>query len=153
MRHSRLFLYAAALAVPAATFAQGAAPSAKPPTHPEEVAYIDEGEKGNVYRRFPTGERLYTYDRDPAGKSACNTGCSSAWPPVFAPADAVPVGEWTIIRRADGKRQWALKGKPVYTRFHDAPDTAIGDGLQGEWHVVPYTARAVNPPVPAAATP
>lgn len=143
-----LFLWA----VPASGFAQGSAPAVakNSPTHPEAVALADEGDRGSVYRKFPTSERLYTNDRDPVGGTVCYEGCSGAFPPVLAPADAVPVGEWTIVNRRDGKRQWALKGKPVYTMFHDAPDKPAGDGLDGIWRLVPYTRAPANPPVAAS---
>lgn len=103
---------------------------------------MDEGERGYLYRRFPGGQRLYFTDRDRLGVSTCYDGCAAAWPPVPAPADARPVGPWTVIVRKDGTRQWALRGRPVYTRFHDAPDNPIGDGYEGVWHVLPYIARA-----------
>jgi predicted lipoprotein with Yx(FWY)xxD motif len=109
--------------------------------HPEEVAWIDEGEQGFVFRRFPGGQRLYVYDRDPRGRSVCNAGCAAAWPPVPAPADAVTVGHWSVIVRADGSRQWALKGRPVYTRFHDDPGQPIADRMDGVWRLVPYVSR------------
>lgn len=128
--------------VPVAAFAADPAPS-----HPAEVAFVGEGERGYVYRRFPTGERLYVSDNDTDGRSACTGGCASAWPPVYAPAGAKPVGEWTIVVRSDGARQWALRGKPVYTRFHDSPDIATGDGIGGVWHLVGYTQVEANPPV------
>ena len=135
----------------AATSAHAAGPQpppSKPPIHPEEVALADEGEDGFVYRRFPTSQRLYTNDRDHAGASTCTLGCVTAWPPVYAPADAAPVGEWTVVMRSDGKRQWALRGKPVYTRFHDAPDMPTGDGVDGVWHLIPYTRQAASPQLP-----
>ena len=117
----------------------------KLPSHPTEVALVDEGERGSVYRSFPSGQRLYTHDTDRPGRSACSIGCALAWPPVVAPPGAVGVGDWTVVLRPDGSRQWALKGKPVYTRFHDAPDQPSGDGLFGTWRVVPYTRLPVNP--------
>lgn len=116
----------------------------KLPSHPGEVALVDEGQRGSVYRSFPSGQRLYTFDADPPGRSACSVGCAMAWPPVLAPSDAVATGDWTIVTRSDGNRQWALKGKPVYTRFHDAPDAPGGEAVSPSWHLVPYT--------PAAAT-
>jgi predicted lipoprotein with Yx(FWY)xxD motif len=120
---------------------QPAGDGAAPRSHPEEVAWMDEGERGYLYRRFPGGQRLYYSDRDPPGKSTCNDGCAAAWPPVPAPPDARPVGPWSVIVRQDGTRQWALKGHPVYTRFHDSPAEPSGDGLEGVWHVLPYIPR------------
>lgn len=121
------------------------------PSHPTEVALVDEGERGSVYRQFPSGLRLYTHDTDRPGRSACNGACALAWPPVVAPPGSVVIGDWTIVVRQDGSRQWALKGKPVYTRFHDAPDQPSGDGLFGTWRVVPHTRLPVNP-TPATAS-
>lgn len=115
------------------------------PAHPSEVAFVGEGAKGHVYRKFPTGERLYVSDNDVNGQSSCTGGCASAWPPVYAPADAKPVGDWTPVRRSDGKAQWALAGRPVYTRFHDSPEIATGDGVDGVWHLVDYTAVETAP--------
>ena len=108
------------------------------PLHPAEVALVDEGDRGSVYRQFPSGLRLYTSEADPVGQSACYDGCASAWPPVVAPDDADTIGEWTVLERDDGVRQWMLRGKPVYVRYHDAPSVPTGDGIQGIWHLVPY---------------
>ena len=30
-------------------------------------------------------------------------------------------GDWTVITRDDGSKQWAYKGKPLYTYRVDAP--------------------------------
>ena len=98
----------------------------------------DEGDKGFVFRRFPGSQRLYTYDLDKDGHSVCNNGCYQARPPVLAPADAKPVGDWTVIHRDEGENQWAYKGHPVYTLFHDDPGDPQGDGEGGVWHLVPY---------------
>ena len=105
--------------------------------NPREVALI-EGTQGWKYVHFPTNLPLYTYDRDSAGKSACNNkeGCSSAWPPLRARNDAKPLGDWTIVLRDDGIRQWAYKGRPVYLRYHDSPTAPSGDGADGVWHLL-----------------
>src|SRR5947209_10012408 len=66
-----------------------------------------------------SGRTLYSFDRDSAGKSACNGQCATLWPPALAPADAKPEGDLTIVTRDDGAKQWAWKGKPVYTYSGD----------------------------------
>jgi predicted lipoprotein with Yx(FWY)xxD motif len=104
--------------------------------YPEEVALSQEGSEGWVYRRFPGGQRLYFYDLDKNGSSACNKGCDGAWTPVYAPPDSVPKGLWTVIIRNDGSRQWAYKGRPLYTLYHDDPATPAGDGQEGVWHML-----------------
>ena len=95
--------------------------------YPSEVALSQEGDKGYVFRRFPGSQRLYTYDKDTAKRSVCNIGCDGAHNPVRAPAGATPMGEWTIIDREDGTRQWVFRGHPLYTAFHDAPGDAQGE--------------------------
>ena len=118
----------------AAAFAQKPFDPALP--YPEEVAVSSEADKGYVYRRFPGSGRLYTYDLDTADRSACNAGCDGQRRPVHAPRGSVkPIGDWTIIKREDGTNQWAYRGKPVYTLYHDTPD---GEGETGPWHLLPY---------------
>jgi predicted lipoprotein with Yx(FWY)xxD motif len=106
--------------------------------YPSEVALSEEGDQGFVFRRFPGSQRLYTYDQDHADRSYCNGGCASARPPVIAPAAAHSMGEWTLIRRDDGQMQWAYRGHPVYSMFHDEPKHPSGDGEDGVWHLLPY---------------
>ncbi|MBY0511440.1 MAG: hypothetical protein K2P94_14975 [Rhodospirillaceae bacterium] len=66
------------------------------------------------------GKTLYTFDKDTTpGSSACVGECVAAWPPMVAPPSSVPTGDWSIITRDDGSRQWALKGKPLYTFVKD----------------------------------
>jgi predicted lipoprotein with Yx(FWY)xxD motif len=107
--------------------------------YPEEVALSQEGSAGWVYRRFPGGQRLYFYDLDKDGKSACNKGCDGAWTPVYAPPNSVSKGLWTVIVRNDGSRQWTYKGRPVYTLYHDDPAAPTGDGQGGVWHLLAIT--------------
>ena len=57
---------------------------------------------------------LYTFAKDMPGVSNCNDNCAKNWPPLAAAADAKPMGDWTIITRADGTKQWAYKGMPLY---------------------------------------
>lgn len=104
--------------------------------HPAEAALIEDPAHGWIYRHFPTGLRLYVFDGDSAGKSKCNLGCDTAWPPLIAPADAKTTGDWTPLVRDDGRKQWAYKGRPVYTRIHDSPAKPSGDGVEGAWHLL-----------------
>lgn len=84
----------------------------------------------------PNGMSLYTFDRDVAGsgRSACVAACATNWPPLAAPPDAKPTGDWSVIAREDGSRQWAYRGKPVYywTRDTKAGDRT-GDGFNNVW--------------------
>lgn len=85
----------------------------------------------------PKGMTLYTFDNDKvAGKSACNGPCAQNWPPLTAQADAKPMGDWTVVARDDGSKQWAYRGKPLYTFKKDAKaGDATGNGFNNVWHV------------------
>jgi predicted lipoprotein with Yx(FWY)xxD motif len=80
---------------------------------------------------------LYTFDKDAAGKSACNGPCATNWPPLKAAAGAKAPAGWTTVARDDGTAQWAYNGKPLYTWSKDTkPGDVTGDGfLNGAWHV------------------
>ena len=81
------------------------------------------------------GMTLYTFDRDAGGKSACNGPCAANWPPLAAGADAKASGEWSVVTRDDGSKQWAYKGKPLYTWSKDTkPGDMTGDGMNSVWH-------------------
>ena len=84
------------------------------------------------------GMTLYTFDKDEAGKgkSVCNGPCAANWPPLMAAADAKAAGDYSIITRDDGGRQWAYKGKPLYLWVKDAkPGDRTGDGFNKVWRV------------------
>jgi predicted lipoprotein with Yx(FWY)xxD motif len=83
------------------------------------------------------GMTLYTFDKDAGGKSACNGPCATNWPPLMASADAKPASSYTVVARDDGSKQWAYKGKPLYTWKNDKkPGDITGDGfLNGAWHI------------------
>jgi predicted lipoprotein with Yx(FWY)xxD motif len=101
--------------------------------HPDVVALVKES-SGLIYRHFPTNLRLYIYDKDPPGKSTCNDGCSGAWLPVVALDNSHPMGDWIIIQRDDGRKQWAYKGHPAYVLYHDSPADPEGNGVDNIWH-------------------
>lgn len=86
----------------------------------------------------PNGKTLYTFDRDVAapGKSACNGPCATLWPAFTASTAPLGSTDYTVIARDDGGRQWALRGKPLYTFSKDAkPGDRTGDGFNNVWHV------------------
>ena len=83
------------------------------------------------------GMTLYTFDKDADGKSACNGPCATNWPVLKAEAGDKDGDGYTIITRDDGSKQWAYKGKPLYTFAKDQkPGDISGDGfLNGAWHL------------------
>ena len=86
----------------------------------------------------PNQMTLYTFDRDAAGsgKSVCNGGCATNWPPLMAPPGAQAIGDWSVVTRDDGAKQWAYKGWPLYYWAKDSrPGDASGDGVGGAWRL------------------
>jgi predicted lipoprotein with Yx(FWY)xxD motif len=99
---------------------------------PAEVKTTDQGET----LVSTTGKTLYTYDKDSHDKSTCTGQCAKEWHPlrVQAGAAAQDTGDWSIVRRSDGTKQWAYKGNPLYTSSKDTkPGETNGNG--GDWHV------------------
>ena len=85
------------------------------------------------------GMTLYSFDKDTAGsgKSTCNGPCAALWPPAMAGAADQPSGAFAIVTRDDGSRQWAYKGKPVYTYQADQkPGDRAGDNFKDVWHII-----------------
>jgi predicted lipoprotein with Yx(FWY)xxD motif len=84
------------------------------------------------------GMTLYTFDKDTAGsgKSVCNGPCATNWPPLMATDADKASGDYAIITRDDGTKQWAMKGKPLYYWVKDAkPGDKTGDGFNKVWQV------------------
>ncbi len=83
------------------------------------------------------GMTLYTFDKDAGGKSACDAGCVANWPPLMADSGAAPAGDFSVMSRDDGKKQWAYKGKPLYYWFKDRKaGDKTGDNVGKVWHMV-----------------
>jgi predicted lipoprotein with Yx(FWY)xxD motif len=85
------------------------------------------------------GITLYNFDKDVAGsgKSACNGDCIVKWPPLLAADTDMASGDFTLIARDDGRKQWAYKGKPLYTWPEDSePGDKYGDNFKQVWHVI-----------------
>jgi predicted lipoprotein with Yx(FWY)xxD motif len=83
------------------------------------------------------GMTLYIFDKDTAGsgKSVCNGPCATNWPPLMAADSDTASGDWSVVTRDDGKKQWALKGKPLYFWAKDTkPGDKTGDGVLSVWH-------------------
>lgn len=104
------------------------------------VARLGDGFALTDYR----GRTLYTFKRD-GKRPACKAECLDVWPPLLAPAAAVPKGAWTPVERPDGVRQWAYRGRLVYTYSDDlAGGEAHGADAGGVWKTLPVTDRDAN---------
>ncbi|MGW8421812.1 MULTISPECIES: COG4315 family predicted lipoprotein [Comamonas] len=86
----------------------------------------------------PNQMTLYVFDKDAAGsgKSVCNGVCATNWPPLMVAAGSAASGDWSVVIRDSGDKQWAYKGRPLYYWAKDAkPGDKTGDGfLHNVWH-------------------
>jgi len=88
---------------------------------------------------------VYAFDADTPDTSMCDRECARTWVPVSAPAMAREHGEWTIIERSPGVRQWVFRRKPLYTNVLDSRSWSLeGSDVPG-WNNV-YTQLAPPPP-------
>ena len=118
-------------------------PVGPPPSVPPELAVVKVA-TGRLLTTFD-GHSVYAFDQDQATKSHCDKACAQEWSAVLAPQDAQPRGEWTLIERSPGIRQWVYRGKPLYRRVAEhALHSLEGSDIPG-WHNV-YTQRAPSPP-------
>lgn len=74
--------------------------------------------------------------------------CVSKQPPALVGDDA-PVGPWTIVNRPDGLKQWAYRGKPLYTSVKDyvpGDVNGVGFGYSMPAHQIDGKAGALYAP-------
>ncbi|HEY2464478.1 MAG TPA: hypothetical protein VGI32_10495 [Steroidobacteraceae bacterium] len=109
----------------------------------DEIAYAD-----------TRGLTLYTSDKDPLGKPSCVDDCAKSFRPFLAASNSQVLGDWSLLDRSDGTKQWALKGKALYTYVKDVDPGSVrgvspansgalrknrlgvmvGGGYRGEFH-------------------
>jgi len=88
----------------------------------ESAAYLSRDE---IVFATPAGMTLYTYADDP---SSCVEDCSKQFSALIAPAGAVPFGDWSLANQGDGAKQWAYRGKPLYSYVLDVdPGSVAGN--------------------------
>ena len=103
-------------------------------------------------RVFASSEGRTLYSQTNAnGKDACTSKCSSERKILRAASSARGIGEWTVIEDDFGVRQWAFKGKRVYTYGGDHEARQIEGEIEGWVPVFEYVAP-LPPEVSIAAT-
>lgn len=90
-------------------------------------------------------ESLYAYEGESAAALHCTEQCLKQFSPLKAPALAKPIGEWSIIEREAGVRQWAFRDSPVYTHPDDTHSWSLEGSDEAGW-VNLFTQRAPAPP-------
>ena len=86
----------------------------------------------NGYAFVNASNRMTTYTLASAPRG-------DAWTPVYAPALAIPVGDFSIIKREDGTQQWAYKDQALYNYNEDyAPEDINGITTKGAQVALAY---------------
>lgn len=118
-------------------------PIGPPPDAPPELAVVP-FRTGHMLTNHK-GFSVYTSDADEPGKSNCKDACLSDWNPVLAPQTAKPKGDWSVVERSPGIKQWAYRSKPLYTYIHEKRTRSVtGSDVPG-WRNA-FTQRALAPP-------
>jgi predicted lipoprotein with Yx(FWY)xxD motif len=131
-------------------FGAASALAAQEDTEPNAPAHMQWTDDGPILVT-PAGVTLYTYsiDANRPGKSACTNvpaktyrdeqggmgpapligadthpSCAEKWPPYLADERAQPIGDFSLIDRPEGGKQWAYRGAPLYlfSRDHQPGD-------------------------------
>jgi len=78
----------------------------------------------------------FTNDKSTSNGSSCNDGCTIEWPPLLAKANDKASGDYTLVTRDNGDKQWAYRGIPLYRFIDDsvAGDT-VGENDENIWFV------------------
>jgi predicted lipoprotein with Yx(FWY)xxD motif len=98
---------------------------------------------------FNGGDRaLYTFTRDPSGRSRCHGECAEAWPPFFAkgrPRAAAGVKHSLLGTIARGRRrQVTYRRQPLYFYEHDPRGEVLCNDIVefgGTWFAVTAEGR------------
>lgn len=112
----------------------------KPATGPAEVTVVATPYGQAVGRG--DGLVLYAWDKEADGTVACvSEKCLEKWPPLLGTDVKVGAGldatRFSLITRADGNKQVAMDGHPLYTMSADTPGDANCQGLDGWWILNP----------------
>ena len=112
-------------------------PSSSAPTAVKPIVATANTKLGTVLVDS-NGMTLYTSSADTTpGASSCTGSCATAWPPLAVTgtptyAAGLTASKFTTITRADGTKQLAYNGKPLYGFQGDsAPGATTGQGVGG----------------------
>jgi predicted lipoprotein with Yx(FWY)xxD motif len=134
---------AAALAAVTATAAVAVA-ATKPTVKASKNAAIGK----TIVVDAKNGRTLYYLTGDAKGRLCATATCTGLWPPLTVKSLHTKVvkgaginGKLAVFKRADGKFQVTLRGKPLYRYAGDSSrGHASGEGIQsfgGTWHAMP----------------
>jgi len=102
-----------------------------------------------------TGLTLYSLSAERHGRFICTSAaCTSLWKPLVVPTGVTPTGVSSLatVKRADGRRQVAYRGAPLYRFVQDTKAGQVrGNGFRdvGVWRPVAVGAKAAPAPAPS----
>ncbi len=77
------------------------------------------------------GRTLLFSEDGRTGGAVCVAACAGEFPPLLAPDGAEPFADWSLLRRPDGRLQWAYQLRPLHTwsREQEPGEVATNVGL------------------------
>ncbi|MFA5348343.1 MAG: hypothetical protein WC294_09405 [Methanoregula sp.] len=111
---------------------------------PDESVLISNSATLGLHLTDTSGKTLYYFIKDSTGQSACTGTCIATWPPFSADTVTAPsvlnAGTFSSVSRADGMKQTAFMGRPLYYYSGDTkPGTLNGQGFNNLWYVANVT--------------
>jgi predicted lipoprotein with Yx(FWY)xxD motif len=144
---------ACALLALIAVLAVGCGGSSKSATSSNSTVATADSDVGSILVDS-RGDTLYLFAKDSGGASSCSGECAKAWPPYAAKGASLHVGSGLkasllkSMTRADGTKQLAYNGHPLYTFSGDskAGDIAGQDSnaFGAHWYVVSPAGAAIT---------
>ena len=101
------------------------------------VALADNSTIGKKILVNSDGMTLYMSEKDSAGKSNCTGVCAQAWPAATVTGTptygaGLTAGDFSVITGANGEKQLAVNGQPLYTWQGDkTAGAATGQDVNG----------------------
>ena len=121
-----------------------------PASGPATISLVTHGKFGKIMVDS-SGMTLYEDENDKPGKPSCTGGCLTAWPAVVAPASptygpGLTASTFSVVTAADGTKQLAADGFPLYTFTSDTKaGDATGQG-KGGFYSVQASGKRYDPP-------
>jgi predicted lipoprotein with Yx(FWY)xxD motif len=108
---------------------------------------------GLILAAGPKRLTVYLFEADKGAASSCSGACAGVWPPVqaggaIASQGGVSAAKLSAITRADGMKQLAYNGHPLYFYARDGDKSdAYGQGLKSfgaSWYVLAPSGKKID---------
>jgi predicted lipoprotein with Yx(FWY)xxD motif len=109
------------------------------------VLHVQKAGKLGYVLALTNGQVVYKYDKDTkGGPSACTGSCASLWVPVTGKPAVSPADTGLgALGTTGSNKQITYDGMLLYTYKGAKALTAAGNGVGGEWHVIPLSASNI----------